>query len=236
VVLNTGRSSTDRISARTRRETGVSRPHRLASNNGDRVCGSAATVPSPVGRSRDGRPPNGCRPGRSLHRVPRNADGDEHIHAHNTLSAENTKVQVFYPFHPLHGATLQMVRRSKRGDGAASVMDPMGKRLKIPVWMLWPDCAQITITDKPHLSKEALLSLTTWVSPPLGREGPVHDNLQQTAVDGCEGGRRDAITTSGPDDPRGKRGRAEERRGTRRADRSHGPRADSGLSRKRRKR
>ena len=69
-----------------------------------------------------------------------------HIHAHNTLSAENTEVQVFYPFHPLHGATLQMVRRSKRGDGAVSVTDPTGKRLKIPVWMLLPDCTQIKVS------------------------------------------------------------------------------------------
>jgi hypothetical protein len=35
-------------------------------------------------------------------------------HAHNTLSADNTDVQVFYPFHPLHGVTLRILRRPKR--------------------------------------------------------------------------------------------------------------------------
>ena len=65
--------------------------------------------------------------------------GDEHIRAHNTLFAESNEVRVFYPFHPLHGSTLQIVRRPKRGDGAVSVIDRGGKRLKIPVWMLMPD-------------------------------------------------------------------------------------------------
>ena len=59
-------------------------------------------------------------------------------HPHNTLSADNSAVQVFYPFHPLHGSTLQILRGPKRGDGAVCVMDPAGRRLKIPVWMTVP--------------------------------------------------------------------------------------------------
>src|ERR1039457_7382310 len=65
------------------------------------------------------------------------------IRAHNTLSAETTHVQVFYPFHPLHGGILQIVRRPKRGDGAVSIIDPTGRRLKSPVWMLLPECARL---------------------------------------------------------------------------------------------
>ena len=53
--------------------------------------------------------------------------------AHNTLSPETTHVHVFYPFHPLRGATLQIVRKPKRGDGAVSIIEPAGRRLKIPV-------------------------------------------------------------------------------------------------------
>src|SRR6202008_1603162 len=68
-------------------------------------------------------------------------------HAHNTLSADNTYVQVFYPFHPLHGVPLRILRRPKRGDGAVCVMDPAGRRLKIPIWMLLPECAEITISQ-----------------------------------------------------------------------------------------
>src|SRR5580692_8646989 len=120
---------------------------------------------------------------RARHPGRRNADGDDAIHAHNTPSAENTHVQVVYPFHPLHGASLQIVRRPKRGDGAVSVTDPAGRRLKIPVWMLLPDCAEPKIIERPHLSKESLLSLTSLLSLHLP-ENHVHDNLLPTAVDG----------------------------------------------------
>jgi hypothetical protein len=48
-------------------------------------------------------------------------------HAHNTLSADNTDVQVFYPFHPLHGVTLRVLRRPERGDGrSVSWIQPGG--------------------------------------------------------------------------------------------------------------
>src|SRR5215831_14874983 len=90
--------------------------------------------------------------------------GDGGTHAHNTLSADNTDVQVFYPFHPLHGVTLRILRRPKRGDGAVCVMDPAGRRLKIPIWMLLPECAEITISQRPHLGKQALLSLASLIA------------------------------------------------------------------------
>src|SRR3978361_186628 len=58
------------------------------------------------------------------------------------------------PFHPLHGATLQILRRPKRGDGVVCVMDPGGRRLKIPVWMLLRESAEIVLAERPHLGKE----------------------------------------------------------------------------------
>src|SRR4030081_272819 len=121
-------------------------------------------------------------------------------HAHNTLSADNTDVQVFYPFHPLHGVTLRILRRPKRGDGAVCVIDPAGRRLKIPIWMLLPECAEITISQRPRLGKQALLSLASLIASQLDSKDPVHDNLRQTRVSGCEGGRRGATSTSGSDD------------------------------------
>src|SRR6516165_7946594 len=146
------------------------------------------------------------------------------------LSADNTDVQVFYPFHPLHSVTLRILRRPERGDGAVCVIDPAGRRLKIPIWMLLPECAEITISQRPHLSKQALLSLASLITSQLDSKDPVHDNLRQTRVSRCEGG-RGAISTSGPDDPKGMRCRANGRSDTRRSDRSHGPRSSSGLSR-----
>jgi len=109
-------------------------------------------------------------------------------------------------------------------------MDPAGRRLKIPVWMLLPECAGIRISRRPHLGKEALLSLASLIASQLASKDRGHDNLQ-TPVSGCEGGRHGATSTSGPDDPEGMRCRANGRSDTRRSDRSHGPPSGSGLSR-----
>jgi hypothetical protein len=174
---------------------------------------------------------NASGPARCLRPVRRNAHGGDGTHAHNTLSGNNTDVQVFYPFHPLHGTTLQILRRPERGDGAVCVIDSAGKRLKIPIWMLTSDCAEIKISEQPHLSKEALLSLAVLISSHLDSKGHVHDNLLETTVDGCKGGRRGATATSGLDDPKRKLGRVNGRDNTRRSDRSHGPHSDGGLSR-----
>jgi hypothetical protein len=67
---------------------------------------------------------------------------DSAIRTHSTLCAEITHVRVFYTLHPLRDSSLQVVRRPKRGDGAVTVVDPTGKRLKIPLWMLSPDAAE----------------------------------------------------------------------------------------------
>jgi hypothetical protein len=176
-----------------------------------------------------GAPTAGDRP-RAPRREGCSVGADGNTPAHNTLSPESTHVQVFYPFHPLQATAVKILRRPKRGDGAVSVIDPVGRRLKIPVWMLSPDCAEIRITGQPHLSKEALLSLASLVCSQLNAEGHAHDKLLQTAVAGCEGGCRDAATVSGPADRKRKRSRATGRSGTRRSDRSHGPRSGSDLS------
>src|SRR6201998_3180418 len=99
-------------------------------------------------------------------RLPESRNGRAGVsnHAHNTLSADIQDVHVFYPFHPLHGATLQILRRPKRGDGAVCVSDTAGRRLKIPVWMLLPECAGIKIWQQPHLGKHALLSLASLIT------------------------------------------------------------------------
>ena len=96
--------------------------------------------------------------------------------------------------------------------------------------MLLPECAEMKITEQPRLSKEALVSLTSLLSTPHDPKDHGRDNLQQTAVDGREGGHRGATTISGPDDPKGRRGRADGRKGTRRSDRSHGPHSGGSVS------
>jgi len=137
---------------------------------------------------------------------------------------------MFYPFHPLRGLSLQVIRKPKRGDGAVSVKEPTGKRLKIPAWMLTPDSSDVQIAEQPLLSKEALLSLTSLIAPLLDI---TNHNLAQTVVDACKGGQRGATTTSGSNDAKGMRERAS--RSTDRTDRSDGPHSGRGLSSRRRK-
>src|SRR3984893_16838899 len=177
------------------------------------------------------RQSNACHPARCRHPERCSAHEDDRTHAHNTLSGDNTDVQVFYPFHPLNGVTLRVLRRPERGDGAVCVVDPAGRRLMVPIWMLLPECAETTISQRPHLSKQALLSLASLITSQLDSKDPVHDNLRQTPVSGCEGGRRGATSTSGADDAKGMRCRANGRSNTRRSDRTHGPRSSNGLSR-----
>src|SRR5262249_29497226 len=112
-------------------------------------AGTVVTAPEPVGRRVADRKPNCCHRTRTRRLARSYVRADDGTHAHNTLSADNTDVQVFYPFHPLHGVTLQILRRPERGDGAVCVMDPAGRRLKIPIWMLLPECAEITISQRP---------------------------------------------------------------------------------------
>jgi hypothetical protein len=177
---------------------------------------------------------NGCDRERVLLPGSRNGCAGADTHAHNTLSPEDGKVQVFYPFHPLRGATVQILRRPKREDGAVSVIDRSGKRLKIPVWMLSPETAQIMISEQAHLSKEALLSLASLLSLHAG-ENRGHDNLLSTAVKECQGGHRGATGTIGPEDPGRKRNGARGCNRARRCGRSDGSDSDGGFSSGRRK-
>src|SRR5277367_2747868 len=173
--------------------------------------------------------PSGIHRGRDRRPAQRNAHGDGDTHAHNTLSAEATEVKVFYPFHPLHGSTLQIQRRPKRGDGAASVADRAGKRLRIPIWMLSPGSAEARISERAVLSKEALLSLSSVLAILTRRD---HDNLQPIAVDVCKGGHRGATRTDGPNDPRSPSG-TRKRDGSGRSGRSDGTLSGSSISSRR---
>src|SRR5262249_40108135 len=212
-----------------RRRTASARPCRQQEASPKTLPGTGLRGRAREGSSRAGTRSSSPRPAQVRPPARCSARADGSTHAHNTLSADNTDVQVFYPFHPLHGVTLRVLRRPERGDGAVCVVEPAGKRLKIPIWMLLPECAEITISQRPHLSKQALLALASLIISQLDSQNPAHDNLRQTRV--SEGGRRGATSTSGPDDPKGMRFRANGRSDTRRSDRSHGPRSSSGLSR-----
>ena len=110
------------------------------------------------------------------------------------------------------------MHKPKRGDGAVCVIDPTGRRLKIPVWMLLPDSAEIKIAEQPYLSKEALLRLASLMETPRDTGNRIHANLLPAVVDTCKGGQHPATTTPGPGDRKRERRRANRRRNSRRID------------------
>jgi hypothetical protein len=111
-------------------------------------------------------------------------------------------------------------------------LDPGGRRLKVPIWMLEPECATTTISKQPHLSKEALLSLASLTGSQPDSKDCAHDDDPRTPVGGCEGGHRGATPTSGPDGPKRARPRVNGRGDTRRSDRPDGTRCCGGFSRR----
>jgi hypothetical protein len=148
--------------------------------------------------------------------------------AHNTLCAGEPSVQVLYPFHPLHGASLQLIRTPKRGDGAVTVRDSNGRRLKIPIWMLSAEAAEATIAEQAYLSKHALQSLADLLAIRLQTEDNNHDNLLPR-VTGPQGGQRGAVATSQRNDEQSS-GSARRRQGPQRGNRSDGPHSRSRIS------
>ena len=213
-----------------RRRTAVCRNQRPSARIPETGVGTGGTTPGLVKRTQAGRRSSVGRRATIRRPARHSGHGDDATRAHSTLSAETTHVQVFYPFHPLHNCNLPIVRRPKRGDGAVSVIDPTGRRLKIPLWMLSRDSAEMKIVERAHLSRGALLSLTSLVSSPLNIQGRDHDNLLQTVVDGCKGGHRAATTISGPDSPKRGGPRADRPNGTNRIGRPHGPHSGGGVS------
>ena len=153
--------------------------------------------------------------------------------AHNTLSAETPFAQVFYPFHPLHGASLQLIRRPRRGDGAITVLDTNGRRLKIPTWMLSAEAADARIAEQAYLSKHALQSLADLLAIRLPIENNIHDNLLPRVAE-PEGGQRGAVATSRRQDEQSS-GSARRRKDPKRGHRSDGPHSRSRIPNSRRK-
>jgi len=158
----------------------------------------------------------------------RNGHVDDGTRAHNTPSASATSVQVLYPFHPLHGASLQIIRQPKRGDGAVTVLGSNGRRLKIPAWMLSAEAADATIAEQAYLSKHALQSLANLLALRLPTEENNHDNLLPR-VTGPQGGQRGAVGTSRREDGQGS-GSVRRRQGPQRGNRSDGPHSRSRIS------
>lgn len=70
-----------------------------------------------------------------------------------------SRIVVAYPFHPLHGQLLEVVSTPRHREGAVTVRDPEGKRLKVPSWMLDEDASRVQLANQVVISVAALQAL-----------------------------------------------------------------------------
>lgn len=105
-------------------------------------------------------------------------------------------------------------------------MDAVGKRLKIPVWMLSPEAARAEIATAPYLNSDSLLNLAILLQGATGKD---RGNLLQTSADDSKGDHHAATATAKPASSGRRSG---DRRGNspRRSARSHGAHSGDSVS------
>lgn len=75
-------------------------------------------------------------------------------------------VTVYYPFHPLVNHTLDVIQWPRRRGNAVTVLHPDGESMKVPMWMLDPEAARVSVSEQIVLSASALLTLVDLLSQP----------------------------------------------------------------------
>ena len=105
-------------------------------------------------------------------------------HAVGSTSGRDTQsrsstVHVHYRFHPLHEHDLALVHTPRAVDGATTVVDPTGRRLKIPAWMLSPEAGELRLGEQARAGVRALLSVVQLLADRLMLPEPdaVDDSL-----------------------------------------------------------
>ena len=73
---------------------------------------------------------------------------------HNPIGSE---IEIYYPFHPLFGAKLKIVRNSETKNGTIFVDTPKGFCKEIPSWMTHQECRDYHISEFPHINLKAIL-------------------------------------------------------------------------------
>lgn len=115
---------------------------------------------------------------------------------HNTHGVHSETVFVCYPFHPLHGCELPVFVASRSTDGAVTVQDASGRRLKIPKWMVTADAAQCELSARATVDARSLLLLVELIElhgdtlPGMEVRSQEEQRHEATLVDESKHGRR----------------------------------------------
>ena len=139
-----------------------------------------------------------CHLGES-HRRSRECDrGNSSTGSRNTQSRTST-VRVHYRFHPLHERELEVVCTARAAEGAVTVIDSTGRRLRIPSWMLSAEAAELRLSDQALVSVRALRNLTELLASRLSLRagGTASDSLAPTKAVLGRGGTRGTASTGG---------------------------------------
>jgi len=68
-----------------------------------------------------------------------------------------SEIEINYPFHPLFGTKLKVVRNSITKNGTIFFDTPKGFCKEIPSWMTEEGCKDYHISKFPHISLKAIL-------------------------------------------------------------------------------
>jgi hypothetical protein len=79
------------------------------------------------------------------------------VEAHN---AKITHAEIFYPFHRFHTSILGVIEKLKRRDNAVSAINPIARRLQVPLWMRLPDSTEMKIAALLGLGRGVQKSLS----------------------------------------------------------------------------
>ena len=94
---------------------------------------------------------------------------DESNTTHNAISSScASRVTVHYPFHPLCGQRVEVVRAPRREDGAFTVVDPSGRHLKIPAWMVSRAAGEMKLSAQATIHARALVCLAELLDGRVG--------------------------------------------------------------------
>jgi hypothetical protein len=122
--------------------------------------------------------------------------------------------------------------KPRSADTAIKALDPTGRGLKIPLWMLSPDAKTQVIAEQSTIAVQALLSTYKLLEPALIKGGRVARKLSETGTSPISGGDDEATRARGTARTRHHASDFATRTGTRRAGDSDEHRASRGDSRR----
>ena len=104
-------------------------------------------------------------------------------------------IRVHYPFHPLAGADLEVVRTSRHAHMPITVRGPDGIDLKIPRWMTEPATSEVALAAVATLAVEALRAVSALLTAQARvKPSPVENHPRSQAPTPAEEDDRDKAT------------------------------------------